>query len=108
MLVHERDLQITKGEVSVVERDLGLRGSKRLKHYCGSCSAPIWYSIDSAPNIAVLKPGTLDDASWAKPVAHVWMSSALPWVAFNDDAPQYDDEGPGFETLIELWQKRKA
>jgi hypothetical protein len=32
------------------------------------------------PDLAFVKAGSLDDASWLQPAAEVWTDSAQPWV----------------------------
>jgi hypothetical protein len=36
------------------------------------CGTKVWNEPLSFPSILVLRPGTLDDASWARPVGNIW------------------------------------
>jgi hypothetical protein len=32
-----------------------------------------------------VRAGTLDDTSWVKPTASIWMASKQPWLRMQDD-----------------------
>lgn len=58
-----------------------------------------------APDVVVVQPGTLDDTSWLRPVAHIWTRSAQPWFQFPSDVPLFETQ-PGLGVLAKLWQER--
>lgn len=55
------------------------RGELAHRSFCGHCGSPIMSTLDDMPGVAILKAGTLDDASWLQPGLEVWTSSAQPW-----------------------------
>ncbi|NJN47583.1 MAG: hypothetical protein HC808_15130 [Candidatus Competibacteraceae bacterium] len=55
------------------------------------------------PEIVAIKPGTCDDTSWFKPIAHLWVRSAPPWISFDPDTPKYQQQ-PSIAELLELWK----
>jgi hypothetical protein len=57
--------------------------------------------------IAVVKPGTLDDTSWLKPVGHIWTRSAQPWVKFEEGTLLYDGPPPDLAALGAAWQAQR-
>lgn len=69
--------------------DSGESGAAVHRHFCNHCGSPILSLPDSMPGMAFIKAGTLDDTSWLKPTAHVWCSSAQPWVNIPTDAVQF-------------------
>jgi hypothetical protein len=52
--------------------------------FCPECGVRLYHALKSAPDVVSLKPGTLDDTSWLRPVAFIWMKSAQGWVPVPD------------------------
>ncbi len=42
--------------------------------------------------VVTLKPGTLDDTSWLRPTAMVWLKSAQGWVPVPDGMKALDGQ----------------
>jgi hypothetical protein len=74
---------------------------------CSTCGTRLWGEPLKLPGMAIVQPGTLDDTSWLRPVAHIWTRSAQPWFPFPNDVPLYETQPPPGE-LVRLWQQRKA
>ena len=51
-----------------------------------------------------VRAGTLDDTSWLKPVAHIFVKSAQPWIKPAADAECYDTSPPDFGPLAQKWR----
>jgi len=49
---------------------------------CASCGSRVWHEPHSAPQWVFIAAGTLNDASWVVPAAHIWVSRAAPsaWI----------------------------
>jgi hypothetical protein len=60
------------------------------RRFCSACGSPIFSTIESMPDLAFLKAGTLDDPSWLEPAVEIWTRSAQPWVPHFEDAPRFD------------------
>ena len=73
---------------------------------CTSCGARLWGEPVKAPDFAVVLPGTLDDTSWVRPVAHIWTSSAMPGTVFAPDAVKFEQNAPPGE-LARLWREQR-
>lgn len=52
--------------------------------FCPECGVRIYHALGSAPDVASIKPGTLDDTSWLRPDTFIWMKSAQGWVPVPD------------------------
>jgi len=104
MVVNDKDIKITKGKASISIIDMN--GIKVKKHYCPQCNTPFMYSADEYPGMAALKPGTFDNTSWFKPIAHLWVRSVQSWVKLDSSIPQYEKQAEMSE-LINLWASRK-
>ena len=60
------------------------------RRFCSGCGSPIFSTIEALPEIAWLKAGTIDDASWFEPVAEIWTRSAQPWAPHFENVRQYE------------------
>jgi hypothetical protein len=73
---------------------------------CAKCACRLWGEPVKAPKIAIVQPGTLDDTSWIRPVAHIWTRSAMPGTAFEPGAIKFEKMAGSFDALIQLWRER--
>lgn len=105
MLVHEHDLHIIEGEIHI--RKIPDDRIEIRRHECKGCGTVMWFSADAYPNMAALKPGTLDDTHWFTPIAHLWTRSAQPWIKLDSTAKQYETQAK-FSELVELWANHHA
>ncbi|GGF16042.1 hypothetical protein GCM10011321_04920 [Youhaiella tibetensis] len=70
---------------------------------CAKCGTRVWNDPVAAPDMKVVRPGTLDDPSWAVPVGNVWTSSRMPWVEIDPDMVNFEAQPPSREPLYEAW-----
>lgn len=103
MIVNDKDFEVTRGTVST--NTIDVNGTKIEKHHCSDCGTPLWFSAEEYPGILAIKPGTFENTSWFKPIAHLWVRSAQPWVSFDIDTPQYQKQ-PEMSELLDLWASR--
>ncbi len=54
-------------------------GGETLRSFCSACGSPVFSTTAALPELAFIKAGTLDDASWIEPALEVWTGSAQPW-----------------------------
>jgi hypothetical protein len=69
-------------------------GGETQRSFCTACGSPVFSISPLAPELAFIKAGTLDDASWVQPTVEAWTRSAQPW------SPQFEqtirmERGPG-------------
>ena len=69
-------------------------GEETQRSFCSACGSPIVSFSAAAPQLAFIKAGSLDDASWLEPAVEVWTSSAQPWSPHFEHAAQLE-RGPG-------------
>lgn len=103
MILHDKDLKVVKGEIAVNTMDVN--GTKVQRHHCSECGTPFWFSAGEYPGMVALKPGTFEDTSWFKPIAHLWLRSAQPWVKLDEATKKFEKQ-PDISELIELWNNR--
>src|SRR4029079_2095845 len=51
---------------------------------CAECGTKIWNEPMSSPAMLIVKPGTLDDMSWAVTVRNIWTADKSPWVEIDE------------------------
>jgi hypothetical protein len=76
--------------------------------FCGDCGVRLFHNPERNPRASIVKPGTLDDTSWLKPVGHIWTKSAQSWVRIPNDTVNYEAQPPDLSRLIEAWQAQQA
>jgi hypothetical protein len=85
-------------------RRTGASGVESTYWFCGDCGGRVYGERDARPDIIAVRAGTLDDTSWLRPVAHVYMRSAQPW----ERVPQaecFEVMPNDFWALSEKWQR---
>lgn len=70
---------------------------------CADCGSLIWNEPQSAPDIRILKPGTLDDMNWAVPVGNIWTRSRAPWATIDEGLLNFDGQPPSRDVFYSLW-----
>jgi hypothetical protein len=65
-------------------------GTKTERRFCSACGSPIVSFIEAVPDLAFLKVGTLDDASWVGPTIEIWSQSAQPWSPHFEQATRVE------------------
>jgi len=65
-------------------------GGESQRSFCSACGSPLFTIAAAAPELALIKAGTLDDASWLEPAVEVWTSSAQPWAPHFEQASSFE------------------
>jgi hypothetical protein len=60
--------------------------------FCPECGVRIYHVLKSAPDVASIKPGTLDDTRWLRPDLFIWMKSAQGWVPVPDNVKMLEQQ----------------
>lgn len=85
----------TRGENGVIKRCA----------FCPDCGTRIMHRSDDPDEAFSIKAGSLDDIGWLQPVAHIWLSSAQPWVQIDRNQYRcFDKEPENEDELRQLWQ----
>ena len=64
-------------------------GRTLYRYFCGDCGSPIYSQRATAPETAVLRAGTLDDAGEMKITTNIWIRSARPWAWIDPASRQF-------------------
>jgi hypothetical protein len=73
--------------------------------FCPECGTRVWHELAIARRVVHLRVGTLDDPSWASPIAHMWLSRKKRHVVIPDDVIQFttQPQASDRERLVEAW-----
>jgi hypothetical protein len=93
VFVNTDDLKITKGEPRWFHWQAN-SGNKRGRAFCGDCGTSVYVSNEARPGMRGVRIGSIDDASFVKPWAHVWVSRALASTNLSDDLEKFDQQAP--------------
>jgi hypothetical protein len=106
LVMARSSLKVQKGNPVQVDLTL-VDGRVKRRQVCPSCGTRLWGEPLKLPDAVIVQPGTLDDASWLRPVAHIWTRSAQPWFQFPEDAVLFEGQPPHMD-LRKLWRERKT
>jgi hypothetical protein len=70
-------------------------GNDIVRFFCGDCGTPLYVQVGTRPDLVGIRVCTLDDPSWFKPDADIFVKSAQPWDHDQPNAPKYDTYPPG-------------
>jgi hypothetical protein len=85
---------ITKGEPKLYINTAD-SGNQVTRAFCPECGSPLYLQVSTRPDLVGIRVGTLDDPSWFRPEADIFVKSAQPWDHMNPDIPKYDAYPPG-------------
>jgi hypothetical protein len=60
--------------------------------FCPKGGVRIYHVLKSAPDVASIKPGTLDDTRWLRPDLFIWMKSTQGWVPVPDGVKTLEEQ----------------
>jgi Uncharacterized conserved protein len=64
-------------------------GHSARRAFCPACGSPLFASTSARADVVAIRAGSLDDPSWFRPQAEVWVAGAQPWVRLNPDIPHF-------------------
>lgn len=106
MLVLRQDFQVLSGETLTCELPGG-SGALHRQHVCAHCFTRTHTEMLAHPDIINARPGTLDDASVARPIAQIWTSLAQPW-AIVSGVRAFPENPEDVEGLARAWKAERA
>src|SRR5271169_681426 len=86
-------------------RRMSTSGVESTSSFCGDCGGRICGQRDSRRDIVTIRAGTLDDTSWLRPSAHVYLRSAQAWERIPNKAECFEGLPKDFRLLSEKWQQ---
>ena len=109
LMVDPAQLEFTAGRERLRSWDTrGDDGEIKRCTFCPDCGTRIYHGAEDPAAAISIKAGSLDDAGGLEPVAHIWLRSALPWVAVDRARFRCFDGEPDDEAELErLWRERR-
>ncbi|BCW90983.1 hypothetical protein sos41_41600 [Alphaproteobacteria bacterium SO-S41] len=66
---------------------------------CAACGTRLFHEPVSVPELVLVAAGTLDDAGWAIPVSHIWLSRSNGSFVPAADALAFQESAPDRQTI---------
>jgi hypothetical protein len=107
MVMRVEDAELIAGELVGFEKAADSGRTVRMLG-CIQCGTKIWNEPLSAPHLLIVKPGTLDDMSWARPVGNIWTDRAQPWVTIEKGVPNFPGQPPDRQPLFDAFAAEVA
>jgi hypothetical protein len=64
-------------------------GNTATRAFCGHCGSPLFAFSSARMEFIGIRAGSLDDPSWFRPTAEVWVASGQPWDVLHPDTKKY-------------------
>jgi hypothetical protein len=87
VIVPAQSLRIGSGQPKF-HKVISESGNKATRAFCLECGSQLFASSSGRSEFIGIKAGTLDDPSWFKPMADVWVESAQPWDCLDPAIPK--------------------
>ena len=107
MVARVEDAELIKGNLTGFDKAADSGRTVRMLG-CIECGTKIWNEPLSAPHLLILKPGTLDDMSWAHPVGNIWTDRRAPWVEIDWSQPHFPGQPPDRQPLFDAFAAELA
>lgn len=107
MLVKADDVELLRGTLAGFDKAADSGRTVRMLG-CAACGTRLWNEPLASPDILVLKPGTLDDMGWARPVGNIWTDRAQPWVYIDPDLPNFPGQPASRQPLFDAYAAEVA
>lgn len=86
--------RITKGKPKFYTKTVD-SGNQGTRAFCPECGSQLFGQSSGKPDMVGIRVCSLDDPSWFRPAADIFVTSAQPWDYMNPDLPKYPDYPPG-------------
>ena len=107
MVVKADHVELTSGALAGFDKPADSGRTVRMLG-CAQCGTKIWNVPLAAPSLLILKPGTLDDMGWAKPVGNIWTERAAAWVEMDPDVPNFAGQPADRQPLYDAFAAEVA
>lgn len=110
LIMNRTDVDFTRGGEQLKTWDTrGEDGRLKRCAFCPRCGSRIYHASEPEDETISIKAGSLDDTRWLRPVAHIWLQSAQPWLDIEDARVQRFEREPDDRSLLaELWRRQSA
>ena len=92
-VVPSEKFEIVKGKPKLFSKVVE-SGNTLQRGFCGDCGSPIFTRRENAPQITVVKVGTLDAPVEMEVAMNIWTRSARPWMRIDPALENYSQGRP--------------
>ena len=107
MFVPRKDVERLQGELTAYDKAADSGRTVRMLG-CAACGTKVWNEPLSSPAMLVVKPGTLDDMGWARPIGNIWTASKASWVAIDETLVNFEGQPVDRQPLFDAWDRAVA
>lgn len=109
LIVNFADIRFTAGNTKLRSWDTrGDDGGLKRCFFCPDCGSRIYHGTENKKENVSIKGGSLDDVSWLRPVAHIWLRSAQPWIEIDPNEYACFEQEPTDEArLARRWREQR-
>ena len=104
MPVASKSFRVVRGQAQPWRR-IGASGVQSTYWFCSDCGGRVYGERDARPDLIAIRAGTLDDTSWLRPIAHVYMRSAQSCVQIPDKEECFETMPKDLWSLTEKWRQ---
>jgi hypothetical protein len=104
MFVRRADITLLSGTLVAYDKAADSGRTVRMMG-CAECGTKVWNDPLASPQFLVLKPGTLDDMSWAVPIGNIWTASKAPWVGIDEAQVNFPGQPADRQPLNDAWAR---
>ncbi len=110
LIVDSAQTEMTSGAASLRYWETrGEDGSNKRCAFCPDCGTRLFHDDGEGSAERSVKAGSLDDTRDLRPVAHIWLRSAQPWVVIDRDKMACFEQEPEDEAELERrWREQNA
>jgi hypothetical protein len=76
--------------------------------FCTQCGTRVMHTPQHSPHLVTLFPGTLDDPSWTRPIAHLWVSRRRQGVVIEDGVMQFETQPDDRKDIYDAFARATA
>jgi hypothetical protein len=107
MPIRREHVELISGELTAYDKAADSGRTVRMMA-CAACGTRLWNHPLATPEMLVVKPGTLDDMSWSRPVGNIWTASAPDWVSIEDEGANFPGQPQTRQPLFDAWDRAVA
>lgn len=106
MWVPRESIEVVQGAPALVT-SIANDGRERRSQVCPACQVRLWAEPVHRPQLAILRPGMLEQAQDFTPIAHQFVRSALPWFVFPPGVARFETAPDDPAEYIRLWREAR-
>jgi hypothetical protein len=93
VIVARSAVNVTRGQTATYER-VAESGNIAKREFCPNCGTPLFASSSARSGYIGIRAASLDNPSWFRPDANVWVGSAQPWDCIDPTVPSFTKNRP--------------